>query len=256
MTALITVQGAMCDWLLDGNSAITKLIAGDHTDARLRIYADAYRLRLLDVLGNDFPATKAVLGDDMFASLGRDYLQAHPSRQPSVRHFGHAFADWLATREEFPPALSQLARFEWTQGECFDARDAPVLDLEAVAHLPADAWPGLHLSLHPATRLVNLACNAPALISALGAGTTLPALHAEPDAVWLLWRSAGDVYWRRLESDETLALQAVCDGEPFAVICERMDALHPNDGPLRAASLLKRWLVDGLLAAPDHPTSD
>lgn len=256
MTALIAVQGAMRDWLLDGNSAIAKLIAGDHTDARLRIYTDAYRLRLLDVLANDFPTTKAMLGEDAFDALGRDYLRAHPSTQPSVRHFGHAFADWLATRSDVAESVSQLARFEWTQGECFDAADAPLLDMTTLATLPADAWPTLRLHLHPAVRLLTMSCNAPALIGALAADSTLPALHPAPQVCWLLWRSDGDVHWRQLEADEATALQAVQTGESFAELCERMMIFHQGDGPLRAASLLKRWLTDGLLTTPGDPPSD
>ena len=95
-------QSAMLAWLLHGDAGIagaidtTRLNAGSGHD-RLRIYADAYRLRLADVLGQDYPATKAMLGDARFDALADAYLRAHPSTRPSVRHFGHAFADWLAS---------------------------------------------------------------------------------------------------------------------------------------------------------------
>jgi hypothetical protein len=66
-----------------------------------------------------------------------------------------------------------------------------------------------------------------------------------------MWRSVdGGVQWRRLDTDEAAALDAVAAGEPFARLCERMTAVHGDGGALRAASLLKRWLADGLLAAP------
>ena len=70
----------------------------------------------------------------------------------------------------------------------------------------------------------------------------------------LLWRSDGDVQWRRLDDDEALALRAVESDETFAQMCERMNDLHGDDGALRAASLLKRWLADGLLAADPEST--
>ena len=41
---------------------------------------------------------------------------------------------------------------------------------------------------------------------------------------------------------------AIAAGESFARICGCLDTPR-RDGALRAASLLKRWLADGLLAA-------
>ena len=45
------------------------------------------------------------------------------------------------------------------------------------------------------------------------------------------------------------------DDPDFGDVCERLAMHHDDGGALRAASLLKRWLADGLLAA-DAPVSD
>ena len=254
MTALATIQASMQGWLLHGDPAIAACVDGDAAAHRMRIYADAYRLRLVEVLGNDFPVAKAVLGEAAFDALALEYLHAHPSTRPSVRHFGHAYADWLQTRPDTPCATHELARFEWTQGECFDAADAPALAIDDVAAWPADAWPTLRLQLHPATRLLALASNAADIVEAHAVGTRLPELRTAAASVFLLWRSDGDVQWRRLDDDEALALRAVESDETFAQMCERMNDLHGDDGALRAASLLKRWLADGLLAADPEST--
>lgn len=247
-------QSAMQSWLLHGDAGVahdidaTGLHAGIRDD-RLRLYADAYRLRLCDVLGNDFPTTRSVLGESAFETLALGYLQAHPSTQPSVRHFGHAFPGWLAQRHGLPRALPGLARFEWVQGLVFDAAEAGALAIEHVASLPAEDWPALRLRLRPSVRLLPLACNAPTLVEARARQRPLPRLRATAPSHWLLWREAGDVHWRRLDADEAQALCAIAAGECFARLCERLDALHGSGGALRAASLLKRWLADGLLAA-------
>jgi hypothetical protein len=47
---------------------------------RVEIYANAYFYRLLKCLGEDFPATLAVLGEDNFAALVKEYLREHPQR--------------------------------------------------------------------------------------------------------------------------------------------------------------------------------
>ena len=123
------------------------------------------------------------------------------------------------------------------------------LGFDHVAALPADAWPALRLRLHPCVRLLALECNAPRVVEAGAAGLPPPALRRRAGSHWLLWRGDGDVRWRRLEADEAVALRAIAADEDFARLCERLNDLH-GDGALRAASLLKRWLADGLLAAP------
>ena len=248
MSALAATQAAMHGWLLQGDPAIGASVQGPQVEQRLRIYGDAYRLRLLEVLGNEFPVTKAALGEDGFDAVALDYVQAHPSTHSSLRHFGHAFADWLRPAAAQARRLHPLARFEWMQGEVFDAADADALTLDTIASLPADAWPLLRLHLLPSVRLLTLACNAPLLVEAHARGAALPALGTAPMADWLLWRCDGDVRWRRLDTDEAALLRALADGECFGQLCERASTFHPDDGPLRAASLLKRWLADGLLA--------
>ena len=254
MSVLATTQAAMHGWLLHGTPGIAAQVQGPRVEHRLRIHADAYRLRLLEVLGNDFPATEALLGEDRFETVALGYLHAHPSTHPSLRHFGQHFADWLQQHAKQPHGLHELARFEWTQGEVFDAADADTLTLDVIASRPADAWPSLRLHLQPSLRMVALACNAPALVEAHAHGLPLPALRGMPDAEWLLWRTDGDVHWRRLDIDEAALLRALAAGECFGELCERATDFHAHDGPLRAASLLKRWLADGLLAT-DRPAS-
>lgn len=243
MSALAAMQDALQDWLLEGDTAIAAFVDGEDASHRLRIYADAYQLRLIEILGNDFPATKAAFGDDAFDAFANGFLHAHPSTQPSVRHFGHAYPDWLSAQADAPPGLHELARFEWRQGECFDAADAATLDIDAVSALPVEAWPSLQLRTHPAVRLLSshwlaLRNDAPVLAD------------DEAPADWLLWRNGFDVHWRCLDDDEADALHALQAGTSFGALCERMADFHGDDGALRAASLLKRWLTDGLLAAP------
>ena len=248
MSALHATQVAFAGWLLHGDAAFAGHVAGDQASERLRVYRDAYRLRLCEVLANDFPATRATLGAHAFDMLARRYLRAHPSRSPSVRHFGAHVADWLRSQADAPAGLHELARFEWLQGECFDAVDTETLHIDEIATLAADAWPALMLRLRPCVRLLDTRL--------LGLRDGRPALADEADpAHWLLWRGGDhDVHWRLCDEDEADALRHARDGCRFDALCERLSVHHGNAGALRAASLLKRWLADGLLAAiPPQP---
>lgn len=249
MNALAMTLDGLQDRILRGDGAIFPRVRGADAAHRLRIYADAYRLRLVEVLGNDFPATRDELGEGAFAAFAEGYLHAHPSTQPSVRHLGSAFADWVEAQIDAPRGLHELARFEWLQAAAFDAEDVQTLAIENVAALPTEAWPRLRLRLHPATQLLDTV----RLAISDGAPTST---DIDTPMHWLFWRDVdGDVHWRSLDDDEADALRSLQSGVDFGDTCERLSTHHGDQGALRAASLLKRWLTDGALAA-DAPVSD
>lgn len=249
-SALHERQAALQRWLMHGDAGVAAQLPAERRDARLRIYADAYRLRLADVLAHDFPVLRAWIGEDAFDELAESYLRAHPSRHPSVRHFGHHFAARLRQREGAAPGWADLVEFEWLQGEAFDAADAPLASIDDAARLSPTDWPSLRLQLQPAMRLCVLPAAIPALVEAHNAGRALPAFDATDKADWLLWRRDFEVFWRRLEPGEAELLALARDGAGFAELCERLGAtLSETDAAMRAAGLLKRWLVDGLVAA-------
>ena len=68
---------------------------------------------------------------------------------------------------------------------------------------------------------------------------------------WLVWRAGTDARYRSMDVDEAFALQAVRDGATFAQMCELLtewvDAEH---AAAHAAGMLRRWVVDGVLARP------
>ena len=77
MNALSAALDGLQDRILRGDGAIFARVRGADAGQRLRIYADAYRLRLAEVLGNDFPATRNALGEAAFEGVAERYLRAH-----------------------------------------------------------------------------------------------------------------------------------------------------------------------------------
>jgi hypothetical protein len=262
---LLQLQRQMQARVLHGDDALLAHIANHPTAdvaRRSRVYEDAYRLRLIEVLGNDFPVLKACLGVTTFDDLAGRYLADHPSRYFSVRYVGTNFSSWLNKHAAqrcaaYQPLAglhwAELAAFEWAQGEVFDAADSDVVVPGDIAGVPSEAWPGLRLQLQPAIRWVSLHGNAPAFVSAHNKGTSLPEISRREQAIpWLLWRRGLDVYWRSLEADEHAALGVAREHATFGEICESLCAWHPDDAvALRAASLLKRWISDELIAGVD-----
>lgn len=261
--SLAATQQGLQRLVLEGAEGIERWVRGDaRADAatRLAVYARAYRLRLLEALGKDYPALAAYLGAEAFEGLGRAYLDAHPSDTPSLRWFGRRLPEFLRRAHPFAARaeLSEIAQWEWMLGEVFDAPDASCVSVDALAALPAAVWPALRLAFVPARRRLELRCNAPALCRAVQTQRTLPALawNRAPKP-WLIWRDAQlEVRWRSLDPVETIALDAACGGACFAEVCATLaERVGEDAAPLTAASLIKRWATDGLIADLDDEMS-
>lgn len=231
-----------------------QVVSNAQADAaeRLRIYVEAYRLRLLEVLQDNYIGLHGLLGDEEFDRLGRAYIEAHPSTHPSVRWFSRHLEDFLRRAEPYDaqPYLAEMAAFEWAQGLVFDAADEPIVGLEAMANITPDAWAGLGFTLHAAVQRLSLRWNMPQAWQTLEAGEVPELQQTETPSSWLLWRADLLTHWRSLNEDEAWALDAVKDGKDFSELCEGLCRWHAESAvAMQAASFLKRWLTDGLISS-------
>jgi hypothetical protein len=237
--------------------------------ARIDAYQHAYRARLAGALRDNFEVLALAMGDEAFAALAQAYTEAHPSRQPSIRWFGHRLVDFVASQVDQDdglvphPAMVDMARLDWALRDAFDATDAQVLDASALAALPADAWPRLRFALHPSVQRLSLAWAIGPAWHALRAhadaatdtsdGSGEPELPSpEPLAhTVLVWRRGLSTQWRSLDATEAALLAAVASGRPFARWCELAGTLL--DDPHAAVPLvvgrLQQWLAEGLLSS-------
>lgn len=228
---------------------------------RLAIYRNAYRSRLREALRANYPVLAWVMGDEAFSGLALQYIDARPSRHPSIRWFGDELPEFAgeAGVASIHPALCDLIRLEWAISLAFDAPDAPAATREALLQLPADAWPGLRLRFHPSVSLLDLAWSvepiwqqiARDIDEATERDTPEPRPHEHSTVVW---REGLAPRWRSLDPVEAACLRGAILGEPFALWCERtVDRLDANDAPATVIGWLQGWLADGLIAAAEAP---
>lgn len=256
MTALAQLQREFQDYLLRGDAAVQAHVVGTArvpVATRLGIYGGAYRSRLIDALAHNFPALAKLLGEMDFQTLASDYVLAHDSPFFSIRDYGDALPQFLATREDYAaaPVLTELAQWEWAMGSVFDAADATPLAHEALARIPAQQWAQLRFAWHPSVRRLALSWNVPQLWQALTTDSERPevSLAAAP-VQWLLWREELTTYFRSLPKAEAAALDAARSGWPFAELCELLcDELGESEAPAQAAALLRGWIASGLIVS-------
>lgn len=255
MTVLGELQREFQAYLLAApNDAVAHVVDAGNLSAeqRLEVYAEAYRLRLLEALETDYVALRAYLGDDDFQTLGTAYIDARPSRHYSLRYFGQNLAPFL--RETLPYAkstlLAELAAFDWALTTAFDAADDPVLTIADVSTVDANDWPKLRFRARASVQRLDLRWNSPVIWKAADSGAeTLPAAEQAADFIaWVAWRQGLDTFFRSLEVDEAYALDALLRGEPFESICEGLcQWVDPQHAAARAAGFLQQWVSDEML---------
>jgi hypothetical protein len=130
---------------------------GIEPDRRVAIYANNVRVNFLDTLEAAFPVLLRLSGRDWFRQTGSAYLRNHPSRCGNLHYVGERFAAFLdAELADGPYAyFADVARLEWAYQEVLAAAEPPVLDLAALAAIPAEREQDLVLEVGPAARLVD-----------------------------------------------------------------------------------------------------
>ena len=220
--------------------------------ARLEAYVGGYRARLLEALGTTYPVLKATLGDEEFERQMRLYIDSIPSRHYSVRHYGAGIAQHLAAQNPagIGQASSELACWEWTLADVFDAPDDVPLEIATLATVPPELWPTLSFTLRASVRRLEMRSNVVEWWRAANGLCERPSVLApSAPAQWLLWRRGVKTLFRSLDPVEAEAFAAVREGATFAAVCERLSP-HADepDVAMRAASLLRGWLAEELIA--------
>lgn len=146
-------------------------------EARLGIYARGYIWRLLACLESDYPALRALVGDELFRRFALDYLAARPPAHYSLFQLGAGLADHLSRTRPPDRAVPverrslldlpiDLARLERARLECLRARGAP--PSRPAPALAFELLPGQsELRPAPSLRLVTLAHDVRAFVAAV-----------------------------------------------------------------------------------------
>jgi hypothetical protein len=206
---------------------------------RLEIYNRQYWFRVIDAVSEDFPALRAVLGQEKFDLLVLAYLRENPSTSFTLRNLGARLPAWLASY----PALAgpqhalavDVARLEWAYIEAFDGASLVPLGWEDFARLGRDSTLRLQphlqlldlqypvddvvLAVHKVTPAIDIVSNAVSE-RRKASEVTLPEV-SRSTAYLAVHRFEDSVYYRRIEREEFLLLADLRDGDSIATAIER-----------------------------------
>lgn len=152
-------NGLFAGALLDCDMAVPEGVTGPDgrpSPRRYGVYRNNVVVSLMDALAAAFPSVRALLGEDCFARVSRNFVAFHPPRSPLMQHYGADFPGFL---EGFAPLrkhpwLADVARLERGFLDVYHAADAPRLAQESLAGLPPQDLPSLRFTPHPASFLM------------------------------------------------------------------------------------------------------
>ncbi|MFI4963401.1 MAG: DUF2063 domain-containing protein [Legionellales bacterium] len=255
MSELSQIQGQFQDFILRGHLGIdSSIVATEQVNVvtRLGIYKDAYRLRLLECLTNNFESLSLLLGAEAFEQLATAYLTAHPSTYRSVRWYGDSLADFIKQYyKKSRPYLSELAEFEWNLSLAFDAADEQIVQVEDMALIPPESWAGLQFIPHKSLQRMQCMWNVVPVWQALMEKQPVPEFESTSKATpFVIWRSLNyQTKFYSLADEEAWALDVMIQGLSFGELCEGLcQWVDADEVGMRAATYLKGWISQGMLA--------
>lgn len=254
MNTLFDIENKFQNYLMHTNPDIFNHVVGTckvPADIRLGVYENAYRARLIEALIAAYPILQSYLGAEPFEDLCFAYIDQHPSNFRSIRWFGDQLAAFMSKNlpyKEFP-YLSELAKLEWTMALAFDAADSPIVRLEDMQNIPPEAWADMRLQIHPSAKFLSLSWNTVQIWQMITDEQEPPLPEEIQPITWLIWRNDLMSQFTSLSTDEAWAIQSLIKNATFGEVCEGLcQWIDEEKAGMRAASLLKGWIVAGLIA--------
>lgn len=251
MVNLRTLQSQFQDYLMNDTSEMLQYVEPSErcsAEKRLKIYFDAYRIRLLEILKLDFEKTHSLMGDDYFEKAFHAYLAAHPSSHFSVRYFGKNFPEFLKKTAPFSeyPVLSEMASFEWALSYTLDAADKQPIQHDKLATLSPEEWPSLRFQFHPSVISQIFEWDTAALWRLIDQDESPRAPERQEKPIrWVFWRKGIKSYYHSCSELENKLFEAIEANKDFSEICESLlDMLPEEEIPLKTAQTLNQWIQE------------
>jgi hypothetical protein len=216
---------------------------------RLDIYAHMYYARLLEVLENEYPTTRRILGDEVFWRACRAYVHRHPSRHRTLNSLSEKLPAFLARhlpRGNRSGLAVDVARIERAMEDVFDARRAEPLKAAEFAAIGAGEWGQVRLRVNPALKFLKLHYPANIYMNAVR-GKGKPRVPRPRTTFVIVFRRDFTVFRRDQEPEQFRLLQALAAGRTLAQAVRASVAQRRGSADELAATLgawFRQWAAD------------
>lgn len=225
---------------------------GSNKEKRLGVYQNAYKMRLIEILGESHEKLWIYVGDEQFYKMADRYFDACPANHPNARFVSSRLPQFLATdtRYKDQPVLAEIAAIEGALEDVFDAPDAPVADMDDLAAMPGERITEMTIVFSPAIRRLSLETNALRIFQSLKDESEPPSPAKLPEARHLLvWRQDFISRYREINAEEEMLIDQGIAGKPFSTLCELASVMDdPESAAARVAGYMTGWINGGLIS--------
>ncbi|RNC77527.1 putative DNA-binding domain-containing protein [Piscirickettsia salmonis] len=219
---------------------------------RLMIYHNAYYARLIEIVIDDYPKLRVLLGDEVMAECIAAYVRATASAHFSVRYYGEKLSEFLHEHSPYCEVelLAEMAKFEWALNLSIDAPDAPVLRLDDLALIAAEDWADVVIKFHPSVQQ---------LVTEHGVTELWQHIEQDPETVepvesviqaCFVWRYQLQSHFVAMEVLSGEVWQQFNQGQCFAEVCMWLgDKMAEEHVAEYIAGLVQYWVSEGLITA-------
>lgn len=216
---------------------------------QLEVYRHAYRARLQEVTGEDYPALEQHLGTERFHQLLQDFIACTPSVHYNIARYSAGLPAFVARTLPDDLLAHELAVLEDTLCQLHDAQESEALTPEHLAGLTEQDLAQSVLLPRCASRLLVFSHPLDAYYTALREDQHPP--RPQPSPSHLLVFRHDDVVWRMpLEANEHRLLHSLAEGTPVAEATARLVALASDDEDALQSDIgrwFSRWIRNGVL---------
>lgn len=217
---------------------------------QLDVYVSAYRLRLIDVVAEDYPALAHYLGEDAFNALISEFVEREQPDHFNIARFADKLPGFIRKTRPEDVFAHETCDLETHIAQLADAPETPVLTQEDFADITPERLLTAHLPPRAALQLLTFTYPVNAYFQAVmdGDNPTPPT----PETSHMVVFRHQDGMWRMdLDADEFALLEKLFAGQTVGAALEDLDegaAAHLTDW-------FSRWIRNGLLAIPSPEIS-
>ena len=221
---------------------------------RLGIYSGMFPLRMGEALSGDYPALKALLGDDAFERMVLHYVAAFPSRSYTLARLGDDLPGFLAGwgPKRLRGLLADVARLELAATRVFDAGEAMPSSHPPLRPGPPAAWGERTLVPAPAFAILRVRSGAVRVLDAVREGKPVPRRTGRTKAWVVFFRKNLSVRRRTLAPFAGRLLAHLAGGRTVGDALARTSRAFTRERPAskQVSAWFREWTSLGFFELP------